>query len=295
MSEIDMFKVAKWIEKKIVDFVEESPDNSLKNDKNDPAWGTPLVAFSRGDDSLFVELKNDIGPFYWTPQEPFGLAYPELTITADELAVISWILPQTRLTRQDHRRETSYPAEAWSRARLYGEQFNELLRSRVVEWLRAADIPAVAPFQLREWQRQESERYGIASNWSERHAAYVAGLGTFGLSDGLITPVGKAMRCGSVVARLPVPVALRPYNKYNAYCLFYSQGTCGKCIERCPAGAISDSGHDKKRCAAYLENVTSPYVEKSLGKPVSSCGLCQVGIPCEAGIPPVSGKSHVRV
>ena len=43
-----------------------------------------------------------------------------------------------------------------------------------------------------------SEKYGMASCWSERHAAFVSGLGTFGLCDGLITPVGKAMRCGSV-------------------------------------------------------------------------------------------------
>ncbi len=285
MSDNGKVKTLEWIEKKIVDFVKNSPENSLKNDENRPAWGTPLVAFARGDDALFSEQKKDIGPFYWTPPELFELAYPELTIADDELAVISWILPQTRLTRQAHRHEKSLPAEAWSRARLYGEQFNELLRSKIVEWLREADIPAVAPLQLPQWQWQESKRYGFASNWSERHTAYIAGLGTFGLSDGLITPAGKAMRCGSVVARLPVAPAERPYTKYNAYCLFYSQGTCGKCIERCPAEAINHSGHDKKRCAAYIGEITSPYVEKSLGEPVSSCGLCQVAIPCEAGIP----------
>lgn len=30
----------------------------------------------------------------------------------------------------------------------------------------------------------------FGSNWSERHAAYVCGLGTFGLSKGLITDKG---------------------------------------------------------------------------------------------------------
>ncbi len=287
MAENGTIIVSEWIEQKIVDFVDNSPENSLKNDKDEPAWATPLVGFARGDDKLFAELKNDIGPFYWTPLELFGLAYPELAITAEELAVISWVLPQTSSTRQAHRRETDHPADAWSRARLYGEEFNELLRSEVVKWLREADISAVAPLNLQQWQWQESKRYGFASNWSERHAAYAAGLGTFGLSDGLITPAGKAMRCGSVIARLPVASALRPYTEHNAYCLFYNQGTCGKCIERCPAGAISRLGHDKKRCASYIMEVTAPYVEKRLGEPVSSCGLCQVGIPCEAGIPPV--------
>ena len=294
MSENDTTAVSEWLEKKLVDFVKNSPENSLKNDNNDPAWDTPLVGFSRGDDALFAELKEDIGAFHWTPPELFKLAYPELEIAAEELAVISWILPQTRATRKAHRRETCHPADAWSRSRLYGEQFNELLRTRVVEWLQDVNIPAVAPLLLPEWQWQESKRYGFASNWSERHAAYTAGLGTFGLSDGLITAAGKAMRCGSVVAHLPVAPAVRPYSQHNAYCLFYSQGTCGKCIDRCPAGAISNSGHDKKRCAAYISEVTSPYVKKRLGEPVSSCGLCQVGIPCEAGIPRVSGKASAN-
>ncbi len=290
MAENNATDITAWIETKIIDFVENSPENSLKNDAKEPAWDSPLVGFSRGDDSLFDELKNDIGPFYWTPAELFNLAYPERKVSTNELAVISWILPQTLTTRKAHRRETSHPSENWSRSRLHGENFNELLRSQVVEWLHEAEIAAVAPLNMPQWEWQESQRYGYASNWSERHAAYVAGLGTFGLSDGLITPVGKAMRCGSVVARMPTAPAKRPYTKYNAYCLFYSQGTCGKCINRCPAEAISDSGHDKKRCAAYIKEVTSPYVEKSLGEAVSSCGLCQVKIPCETGIPKVSGN-----
>ena len=36
----------------------------------------------------------------------------------------------------------------------------------------------------------------------ETHAAHAAGLGTFGLCDGLITPIGKAIRVGSVVAKM---------------------------------------------------------------------------------------------
>jgi len=44
------------------------------------------------------------------------------------------------------------------------------------------------------FKRETSEKYGYASSWSERHIAYVAGLGTFGFCDDLITPVGKAMR-----------------------------------------------------------------------------------------------------
>jgi len=82
----------------------------------------------------------------------------------------------------------------------------------------------------------QSERYGFASAWSERHVAYASGLGTFGLCDGLITPKGKAMRCGSVAAQIQVPPTPRPYQDHHAYCLHFSQGSCGLCITRCPSG-----------------------------------------------------------
>ena len=125
----------------------------------------------------------------------------------------------------------------------------------------ASGCEAVAPTNHPSWERKVSERYGFASVWSERHAAYVAGLGTFGLCDGLITPAGKAMRCGSVVARIQIPPTERPYTDHHAYCLHFSHGTCGKCIERCPAGAITRAGHDKKKCLDYEDNFTTPYVQ----------------------------------
>jgi len=52
---------------------------------------------------------------------------------------------------------------------------------------------------------------GLASNWSQRHIAYAAGLGTFSLSDGFITPKGIAMRCGSVVCDAALSPTLQVY------------------------------------------------------------------------------------
>jgi epoxyqueuosine reductase len=51
----------------------------------------------------------------------------------------------------------------------------------VVGALGEAGYPAVAPVLSPEWEWRESERHVFASNWSERHAAYASGLGTFGL------------------------------------------------------------------------------------------------------------------
>ena len=133
----------------------------------------------------------------------------------------------------------------------------------------------------------ESKKGGpfvFSSTWSERHAAYAAGLGTFGLCDGLITPLGKAIRVGSVVARISMPATPRPYTDHHTYCLFYSDGSCGECIDRCPAGAVSEQGHDKLRCREHL-NHTRPYVLEQYGFEGYGCGLCQTGVPCESKIP----------
>jgi epoxyqueuosine reductase QueG len=85
------------------------------------------------------------------------------------------------------------------------------------------------------------------------------------------------MRCGSVVTNLKFKPTLRPYNDYQEYCLVEN---CGKCINRCPAGAITKAGHDKDSCIMHIAELMD---ESAEGYP--GCGLCQTGVPCEAGIP----------
>ncbi|MBM3188651.1 MAG: epoxyqueuosine reductase [Chloroflexi bacterium] len=260
------------------------PENNLGNGTAEPAWGRPLVGDCRGDDPLFEQYKEVVGPYHWTPWEIFTRTFPETDARPQDLTVISWVLPQTEATKADNRLQTALPAERWARTRIYGEAFNVHLRERLVARLMEAGYPAVAPQLSPDWQSRESERYVYASTWSERHAAYAAGLGTFGLCDGLITPAGKAMRVGSAVARIAAPSSPRPYTDHHAYCLFYAQGTCGECIGRCPAGAITEAGHDKLKCREYV-STTRVYVESAFGFKGYGCGLCQTRVPCESGIP----------
>jgi epoxyqueuosine reductase len=276
---------AAWVKEFIEGFV-ASKENSLKNESNDPAWEKPLVGFSRGDDPIYGQMKEDIGPFFLTPPEIFANTFPSITARPEELTVISWILPQAEPTKQDHRKETTYPSERWARARKYGEEFNAKLRKQLVQLLEDTGYEAVAPIDSPFWTQKMSERYGLSSTWSERHAAFASGLGTFGLCDGLITPVGKAMRCGSVVAHIQIPPSLRPYKDHQDYCLFFSKGICGKCADRCPAGAITrEKGHDKEKCRVYVSGVTNDYVASHFGFASYACGFCQVGVPCESRIP----------
>ena len=281
-------EIADWIEVRIKSFVEESPDNRLGLPSGERAFDQPLVAFASGDDPNFAENKRRIGEVLWTPPEACALALPQAPAAeAGELTVIAWVLPQTEATKRENAAREVYPSERWARARGPGEQFNDILRRLVVHELTQAGIPAAAPVLLPDWSMEESSRYGFASRWSERHAAYAAGLGTFGRCDGLITPKGKAVRVGSVTARVCLPPTPRPYEDHHAYCLFYSQGACRECVDRCPVNALSPQGHDKKTCRAHTHGTARKYVEQNYGLPTDCCGLCQVNVPCSSGIPAI--------
>ena len=281
---VDQAQNKNWIETIVRDFCASSA-NSLENGTGEPAWDAPQFAYARGDDPLFGQLKNDIGEFYWTPAEAYQLAYPDEEVDPSALAVICYILPQTKATRVDQAIETEFPAERWARSRFHGEDFNCALRLHLAEELTQAGYQAVAPERLPGFDYRQSERFGIASNWSERHTAWVAGLGTFGLSDGLITKVGKAVRFGSVVVKMDLEATSRPYTGHQDWCLWYAKGSCGVCMKRCPAEAITDEGHDKPKCFDYIRNVTTPYVRDHYGTGATPCGLCQVKIPCESRSP----------
>ena len=274
-----------WMTGVIQDFIRNSPENTLQDRANGKAWAEPLVGFSRGDDPLYEIYKEVVGPFHWTPWEIFAQTFPGTPVEPAELTVTCWILPQTEATKADNRRQTIYPAERWARARIFGEQVNVRLRRHVVKTLKEAGYPAVAPVLSPQWQSRESDRYVFSSTWSERHAAYASGLGTFGLCDGLITPAGKAVRVGSAVARISIPPTPRPYEDRRAYCLFFSHGICGQCIARCPVGAITEAGHDKMACSRHLKPVTEEFVSANFGFDGYGCGLCQTGVPCESRIP----------
>lgn len=278
-------ETATWIEEIVKTFIEDSAENTLENETNDKAFETPLVGFSRGDDPLYEAYKDHVGPFYMTPWEIFTVTFGPLSVKPEELTVISWILPHNKSTKIDNRKEEFYPSERWARARIFGEAINDKLRKHVTASLELEGYRAVAPSLTPQFSMRISSKYGYASTWSERHAAYASGLGTFGLCDGLITPVGKAMRTGSIVAQIKPSSTPRPYTSPHEYCLFFTHGICGKCIPRCPVGAITEAGKDKVACYKHLYPVTQEYVTSNYGFDGHGCGLCQTKVPCESKIP----------
>ena len=281
----------RFLKNKIRDYLVNHPDNQLKG-FNEPIWDEPLVGFADGDDIFFHDLKKIIGDFHLTPREALIAHLKTAACNYEQdlpnISVISWVLPSTRETRLGMREEVTVPSLRWNYTRWYGQDLNFKLQRYVVTLLEELGYHAVAP-DISPFFERKNLPNGPASNWSLRHVAYAAGLGTFSLNDALITPKGIAVRLGSVVTNAKLQPSPRPYAHFRANCLFYRNGSCGKCMSRCPAGAITDSGHDKIKCREYLYGRQVELI-KEMGREgyigaYSGCGLCQTGTPCESGIP----------
>jgi len=271
---------AQSIEEEIKTFVRTSPLNRMPHIDSQVIFDEPLVRFADGDNPLFTKYKAIIAPTHLTPREALAKASNKSARDLSaRLSVVSWILPITAKTRESNRAQTQIPSRLWAYTRWYGEKFNDALRQHLVEILTGIGYSAAAP-ALMPYFKIEANEKGLYSNWSERHIAYVAGHGTFSLSDGFITERGIAHRCGSVVTDLVLPPSPRTTARLYSNCLFYVDGSCKACIARCPAGAITEKGHDKIRCYTYHYSEIR-HIRQEYDVGTAGCGLCQVKVPCE--------------
>jgi epoxyqueuosine reductase len=269
------------ITEEIKSFVHVDPGNRLELD-GQPIYAEPLIGFASGSDPLFKELKGVIGDFHLTPHEAMQRAALSRNFepSPEEITgVISFVLPMHRLTVKENAGMTDRPSRRWVHGRFHGEPFRNRLADHIISFLNERGLIAIAPEnETSFYVKMIDPRIGYTSNWSQRHIAYAAGLGSFGLSDGLITEAGIAEAVGSVVVNVPFTSPERT-GDIHANCLYFQKGTCKACASRCPAGAITVNGHDKNKCAKFAFSQT-PLNKDRYGIDIYSCGLCLSGVPC---------------
>lgn len=238
-------------------------------------WDRPLFGLSAADDPLYPGLKapEAVGPWSLTPREWL----PEAR------TVISFFLPFSQEIQKSNRSHRSLPSEEWLHGRHEGQALLFALCRHLAGLLEANGWNAVIPSLDPRFAAIEPPGTNDAfppgtsytSVWSERHVAYISGLGTFGLSKGLITERGICGRFGSLVTDAPAVPTSRPYTGLYDYCT-----RCGACVRRCPVDAIDpERGKDHFICSEYVTWTEEEYA------PRYGCGKCQVGVPCASRRP----------
>lgn len=223
-------------------------------------FDAPLLGVAGAADPLWTRFKDPevIGPHHLKPEEWLPGAR----------TAVCFFLPFSLRVRTANRIPVTTPTE-WLYGRYEGQLLVEAMTRHLAGLLQAEGWQAVTPAIDPRFRV-----LALRSNWSERHAAFTAGLGTLSLSRHIITRAGSAGRLGSVITDAPLPPTLRPYQEPEEYC-----GKCGACIPRCPCDAIDDSGKDNLKCKTWVDEVLAVH------KPRYGCGKCTTKVSCESGIP----------
>lgn len=123
----------------------------------------------------------------------------------------------------------------------------------------------------------------LISDWSHRHVGYIAGIGTFGINNMLITEQGCCGRMGSIITNMPLTPTTR-LKQEN--CLYKYNGTCKKCIDNCVVNAITANKEypfvDKESCNNQIYNNNIPQYPIGSG---DACGKCMCNTPCSSKNP----------
>jgi epoxyqueuosine reductase QueG len=243
-----------WLENEIIGYVrayERQPHIQTR-------WKTPLFAYADALDPLFTTFSILIGPTHCLPQD----------FLADAKAVVTYFLPFDETIGKSNIPGRLSSLE-WGRAYIETNQLIFEINTYAAKLLAEKGFESGLPPLALNFEASR-----LMSDWSQRHAAYVAGLGTLGINNMLITTEGCVGRIGSFVTNLTFEPTPRPDGDY---CLYKANGTCGQCVEQCVHNALFFDHFDQHRC--YEMCVENAEHLKNIGL-ADVCGKCLVGMPC---------------
>jgi epoxyqueuosine reductase QueG len=223
-------------------------------------WKAPLIAVADAADPLFLKLREVVRETHELPGD----------LLPGARSVIAYFVPFSDDVTGSNR-AGQIASRTWATAYVETNDLLGAIGLRLEADLaerdyRASHMPATHNF----------DEETLMSDWSHKHVAYIAGLGTFGRHHLLITPRGCSGRLGTLVTDAVIEPTPRPVHEA---CLDKHNGTCGACITKCVAGALSKNGNVFDRHACYdicLQNADR-YANIGLA---DVCGKCAVGVPC---------------
>ncbi len=219
----------------------------------------PVVGFAAADDPRFAELRLIAEPSHLLPTD----------LLPGARSVVSFFLPFAAWVIEANTRHREQVAREWAVAYVETNALIARITAQMIEDLDRQGVRAAA-----EPATHNFDPVSLVSRWSHKSVAVIAGLGSVGLHQMVITDVGCAGRFGSLVLDAALPISP---SQPRERCLYFHDGSCLECVTRCPVGAL-DAGEplDKQRCYRRLLDIAAEYEDLGL---VDVCGKCATG-PC---------------
>jgi epoxyqueuosine reductase QueG len=270
-----------YLLKAAADFTETSPTNYLQPEALEEAtrlvlpdsfdlnlrfFLPPILSVGAAFDEGFKVIKRPevVGPHHMLPTDWM----PEAK------TVISLFLPFCERVIKSNTMDRNEPSWEWLFGRIDAQAHllavGELIRDKLIENGYKAHLPYTDKRHvIRVGAFQDIPIPVFSSNWSERHVAYVTGLGTFGRMTNFITKKGTCGRLISVVTDWDTPPDVKDYTGLYDYC-----AECYACYRACPGEAFDENGKNINKCSGYIRDTCLKYT------PRYGCGKCQSGLPC---------------
>lgn len=240
--------------------------SSFENKKEiSTRWKEPIIGYADSKDPIFDKLKEVAFEDHLTPYD----------ILESAKTVIAYFLPFEDFVWKSNISGRTSSVE-WAKAYIETNLLISQINDDLIEWFsnngyKAAKLPP----------EKNMDYENLKSVWSNRHIAYIAGIGKFGLNNMLITQKGCCGRLGNLVTSLEIEKTKRSDDEK---CLFKHDNSCGICVDSCVNEALFMDKFDRFKCYEMCQE--NEIIYKELGK-AEICGKCLVGLPCSSNNPVV--------
>jgi len=229
-------------------------------------WREPVVEIISANDERIKDLKRAVSAEHLMPHD----------ILPDAKSIISFFIPFHEKIVKSNINGTMASKE-WVMAYIKTNDLIKLINNKIEELMerngcKTGKIPATHNFDEKT----------LISNWSHRHIAYIAGIGTFGVNNMLITKKGCCGRLGSIIINYGLD-NYQQIGNIKEKCLHKLNGSCGICRKRCMANAYDNDNFNRNTC--YKQCLENAEYHKEAGY-ADVCGKCMVGLPCSLKEPP---------
>jgi epoxyqueuosine reductase QueG len=228
-------------------------------------WYEPIIEIISAKNEKLKELKKAVSSEHYMPCD----------ILPDAKSIISFFIPfQENIVKSNI--NGTMASKEWIVAYIQTNDLIKAINDKIEELMKrngykTGKIPATHNFNEKT----------LISNWSHRHIANLAGIGTFGINNMLITKKGCCGRLGSII----INYEFKNYKEIieiGEKCLNKLGFGCGICHKRCIVNAYENKIFNKNKC--YEQCLKNADCNKEIGY-ADVCGKCLVNLPCSSEEP----------